>query len=162
MLSWNVYINNDGTVRWKMETAEQKQTHGSGRILKPGPYSIKASLGPSSLEAPLPPLLPALTSCGYTLLLLLLLLPVSVSWSSVEQLPHSPACRCCHSAAPPCLLHHHHHHHHPPSSLHLLLHRYDCSCSNARYSKGRVCPCVCRSAVSSHSHLIGGSLFLVM
>lgn len=118
----------------QMETAEQKQTHGSGRILKPGPYSIKASLGPSSLEDPpsLPPQQPALTSCGYPPSLPP---PPSVSWSSVEQLPRSPASRSCHSAAPPCqphstIL--------PPPPLISLSHHYECSASlTERYSKGR-------------------------
>lgn len=74
----------------QMETAEQKQTHGSGRILKPGPYSIKALLGPSSLEAPL--LLCCQHSRPVDTLSLSLLLSL---WSSVEQLPASlprPAC----------------------------------------------------------------------
>lgn len=58
-------------VQARTETNTNK-TYGSGRILKPGPYSIKALLGPSSLEAPLPHPLPALTLCGFTLFIRLL------------------------------------------------------------------------------------------
>lgn len=100
----------------QMETAEQKQTHGSGRILKPGPYSIKASLGPSSLEDP-----PSLLSCRHSRPVDILPLPLYLGRllsSFLALLPPAPSLS---SPALPASLHH------PPSSLHLLLHRYDCS-----------------------------------
>lgn len=147
--------------RWgaRVETAEQKQTHGSGRILKPGPCSIKASLGPSSLEAP--PLL----CCRHTHVLWMYSLPLPpfcflvVCWaaSSLSCLP------LCHSAAPPCL----------PRSTTVLpplsissLHRYDCSgvvmCATAEGRGARACPCVCPSPLSSPIHGWSVSLSLIM
>lgn len=130
---------------------EQKQTHGSGRILKPGPYSIKASLGPSSMEAP--PLLYCRHSSPVDILSLSP--PPSVSWSTVEQLPPSSSCLpLCHSAAPPCLA--------PPSiPLHPLLLVSSCIVMTAAVvvyatAKGEkhecVCPCVCLSLSSSPIH----------
>lgn len=134
-----------------MEGAEQKQTHGSGRILKPGPCSIKASLGPSSLEDP-PPLLSSQHS-GPVDILPLFLLPPSASWSSVEQLPLCclPALSLSSPALPASL-------HRPPSSLHLLLHHYDCSGGHERDSKKErsmtVSPCLSEPAVVSSSEPI--------
>ncbi len=131
----------------QMERAEQKRTHGSGRILKPGPCSIKASLGPSSLEAP-----PSLLCCRLLRPVDVLLPPppslsLVVCWAA-----SSLSCLLLyHSAAPPCL---------PHSAI--LRPPFISSCirngSHVHHSKGReawVSPCVCLRLLifSIHSYL---------
>lgn len=96
----------------QMETAEQKQTHGSGRILKPGPYSIKASLGPSSLEDPPPPppsLLSSQHSRPVDILPLSLLLPLFLGHLSSSFLALLPPALDTQQPRPASLT--------PPSSL---------------------------------------------
>lgn len=97
----------------QMETAEQKQTHGSGRILKPGPYSIKASLGPSSLEDP-PPRLPPSSAASTHVLWISSLSPSSslcflVICRAASSLSCLPLLTLSSPALPASL-------HHPPSS----------------------------------------------
>ncbi len=149
MVQWDKQMQTCCT-ETQRETAEQKQTHGSGRILKPGPYSIKASLGPSSLEAP--PLLCCRLSRPVDILSLslFLLLPLFLGRLLSSFLTPLPPALSLSSPALPASLYHP-----PSSSLHLLLHRYDCSGCNVRSSKGGeawVCPRVCLRLSSSPIH----------
>lgn len=104
MPCWEIDLPHRKT-RYKQQNG--KQTHGSGRILKSGPCSIKASLGPSSLEEPTPLCPPPSDlsdqpSCPVDILPLLLPLLLLVYSGAASSLLFLPL--CC-SAAPPCQHH---------------------------------------------------------
>lgn len=88
---------------WKRQEREKRggvETHGSERILKPGPCSIKASLG--TIQSGRPPLPPVLLGCRRSRPVAFLrhgvLLPLPSRMSGCVVL--LPAAGC--SAAPPC------------------------------------------------------------